>query len=147
MEFNKPKPLKLTGNLTENFEDYNRKNNNKKRDDFRTSQNTSKGWTKQWNQVSSTDNKGNGKSSFSKSNLNIRNVDNYINDCNRYDKSHKVRECPAYKKICSNCGLLNHFKVKCKLIKNKQEGQVDNLETYNLVSIDALEIMFTEQLS
>lgn len=67
----------------------------------------------------------------------VKNV-NYINDCNRCGKSHKVRECPAYKKNCSNCGLLNHFKSKCRSGKGKKENRVDNLKME--FSIDALEI-------
>jgi len=68
---------------------------------------------------------------------NIKNI-KYINDCSRCGKSHKVRECPAYKNNCSNCGLLNHFKSKCRSGKDKMENQVDNLEME--FSIDTLEV-------
>jgi hypothetical protein len=70
----------------------------------------------------------------------------------RYGQSHKIKNCPAYGKICGNCGLKNHFRIKCRKGENmrvQNQGQVNKLEAVNtldnfLVSIDALEIMNTE---
>jgi len=125
--------------LVYNVEDGQKKHQNTKGRHFeqRTTQTGSgKGWSSktQSNQYSSSDRVS------SKNNCNKPNVKgvNYINDCNRCGKSHKVRECPAYKKNCSNCGLLNHFKNKCRSGKSKIENQVDNLEME--FSIDTLEV-------
>ncbi|XP_050065984.1 uncharacterized protein LOC126555061, partial [Aphis gossypii] len=111
--------------LVHNIEDGQKKSQNAKGRQFKTNR----------NHPNQSMEKVSGK--LNKSNTNIKNV-NYINDCNRCGKSHKVRECPAYKKSCSNCGLLNHFKSKCRSGKSKIENQVDNLEME--FSIDALEV-------
>lgn len=35
------------------------------------------------------------------------------NGCIRCGQKHQLRECPAYNKICSNCGKLGHFATVC----------------------------------
>jgi len=69
----------------------------------------------------------------------------FINDCTRCGRSHKVNDCPAYGKICKECGLKNHFRNKCRKSEingSKSQGQINNIETDDMcVLIDALEIM------
>ncbi|KAL4113758.1 hypothetical protein QTP88_017331 [Uroleucon formosanum] len=81
------------------------------------------------------------------SNFKEKNV-KFINDCTRCGRSHKVNDCPAYGKICTQCGLKNHFRNKCRkgeISVLKIQGQINNIETDNMcVSIDALKIMNTE---
>ena len=36
--------------------------------------------------------------------------------------AHQLTQCPAYRKTCSNCGKLNHFKEMCRDTP-KQGGQ------------------------
>lgn len=35
--------------------------------------------------------------------------------CNKCDKVHGYRECPAYGKTCHKCGRMNHFSSMCKV--------------------------------
>lgn len=75
---------------------------------------------------------------------------NYINDCTRCGKSHKINDCPAFGKVCGNCGLKNHLKIKCNKnnVKEQKQGLIDYLGIDdNLISIDALEVMCTENKS
>jgi len=86
--------------------------------------------------------KANNKSNFKEKTVKL------INDCTRCGRSHKVNECSAYGKICGQCGLKNHFRIKCRkgeISGFKNQGQINNIESDDtLVSIDALEIMNTE---
>ena len=34
-------------------------------------------------------------------------------DCKFCGKSHNKGQCPAYSKVCNNCGRKNHFETKC----------------------------------
>jgi len=68
------------------------------------------------------------------SNIKEKNV-KFINDCTRCGRSHEMNNCPAYSKICKQCGLKNHFKNKCRkkeVSVVKGQGQINNIETDNM---------------
>ncbi|XP_050533909.1 uncharacterized protein K02A2.6-like [Daktulosphaira vitifoliae] len=98
----------------------------------------------------------NSKSGFKNNSMlskKISNKENYfINNCTRCGKSHKINMCPAFKKICSNCGGVNHFKIMCKkdkkfIYSKKQVNSFENANSVeNYVSLDALEIMCSEEV-
>lgn len=44
---------------------------------------------------------------------------NDLINCTKCGKSHKIRECPAFGKLCNICKLKNHFAAVCRM-KNKQ---------------------------
>lgn len=46
--------------------------------------------------------------------------------CKRCNRKHKSKSCPAYGKICINCGKYNHFAVSCHKEKNKK--RIDNVQ-------------------
>lgn len=50
-------------------------------------------------------------------------------NCTRCKKEHCINECPAYGQKCHACGKLNHFKIACKSIsnKNKKKKEVHNV--------------------
>ena len=56
-------------------------------------------------------------SSNNKSKGNTGNKMPDIFQCRRCQTQHGPRQCPAYGKKCSKCGLLNHFAVSCR-VKN-----------------------------
>ena len=60
----------------------------------------------------------------SKSKSHRRNTD--YTDCKFCGKSHDKGKCPAYGKVCNNCGCKNHFETKCQsnqsLTQTDQEG-------------------------
>ncbi|XP_031332624.1 uncharacterized protein LOC116162964 [Photinus pyralis] len=44
--------------------------------------------------------------------------------CKRCQSMHGPRECPAFRKPCTKCGILNHFAIACRVrnIKNVQQN-------------------------
>ncbi|KAK9685557.1 hypothetical protein QE152_g37946 [Popillia japonica] len=46
--------------------------------------------------------------------------------CKRCNKKHKPKSCPAYGKICINCGKYNHFAISCH--KQKKKKTVNNVQ-------------------
>jgi len=72
-----------------------------------------------------------------KNNLTFRPNDKII-DCTRCGRTHKRRNCPAYQKICSKCGKLNHFAKMCITVfdKNEAEGQIENHHISEIFNID-----------
>lgn len=46
-------------------------------------------------------------------------------DCRRCQKRHGPKECPAYGKKCTKCGILNHFAVSCR-VKNVREAKCND---------------------
>ncbi|KAK9663736.1 hypothetical protein QE152_g41392, partial [Popillia japonica] len=60
-------------------------------------------------------------------------------NCYRCKTRHGLRECPAYGKKCTKCGILNHFARACR-IKNVEEVQEDNTDTDNESENDEMSI-------
>lgn len=56
---------------------------------------------------------------YTSKNLEMNNKNNIFN-CRRCQKCHGPRECPAFGKNCTKCGMLNHFAVSCR-VKKVQE--------------------------
>ena len=50
----------------------------------------------------------------SKSKSHRRNTQTDYTDCKFCGKSHHKGKCPAYGKVCNNCGRKNHFESKCQ---------------------------------
>lgn len=53
-----------------------------------------------------------------------------INNCRYCSYSHKIRECPAFGKVCDTCKKSNHFSAVCRFKK------IDSIRTNNEVTSD-----------
>ena len=60
------------------------------------------------------------------------NNDNETYECKKCGYKHKARSCPAYDKICNNCGNYGHFVIGCKIKKyNNRDNHYNNLDRDN----------------
>jgi len=59
-------------------------------------------------------------------------------DCTRCGRTHSRRNCPAYQKICSKCGKLNHFAKMCITVsdKNVAERKIENHHISEIFNIE-----------
>lgn len=44
----------------------------------------------------------------------VNNTEKLISDCRNCGYTHKIRECPAYGKVCGSCSKPNHFSKMCR---------------------------------
>ncbi|MEL7307217.1 MAG: RNase H-like domain-containing protein [Pseudomonadota bacterium] len=60
-------------------------------------------------------------------------------DCTRCGRTHSRRNCPAYQKICSKCGKLNHFAKMCVTIldKDQTERKTENHYISEIFNVDS----------
>jgi len=65
---------------------------------------------------------------------------NFIKNCTRCGRSHKIRECPAFGKSCNNCKKTGHFSNMCKqkkINKNTQKNKMNkehlNKKSHNFI--------------
>lgn len=65
----------------------------------------------------------------------------HIKNCKYCGQSHDLKreKCPAYGKICSNCGKSNHFAQKCSK-KGRQVNTISDVESNNSSEEDLLTI-------
>ena len=52
-------------------------------------------------------------------------ADLVINNCKYWGKQHKVQQCPAFGKMCRNCGKRNHFENVCLTSPSKVMHQIE----------------------
>ena len=51
-------------------------------------------------------------------------ADLVINNCKYCGKQHKVQQCPAFCKMCRNCGKRNHFANVCHTSSSKSMNKI-----------------------
>ena len=70
------------------------------------------------------------------------NAESMITNCKYCGKQHKIQQCPAFGKICRNCGKRNHFANVCRStskgmhsIEAEVEDDEDNEQFFNIASL------------
>lgn len=65
-----------------------------------------------------------------------------IENCTRCTRTHRIKECPAYGKMCNKCSGPNHFSSACRVRKvntvamNDREFRVNLSQEFNIDSIE-----------
>lgn len=61
-------------------------------------------------------------------------------DCRRCQKRHGPKECPAYGKKCTRCGILNHFAISCR-VRNVRQARL-NESSESSESLNCAEVKY-----